>query len=387
MWKRSLLVFIIAIAMFAAGCSSGDNNDNNNNNNNNDINIDNNNDNNNNNNDNNDNNNDNNDNNDGKPSGSESDLVFESVDGSVQLTLSDEWNEDDDLNRGAIIGAAKYEAEKYTIVLPTQKSSLSDDATLEDYYESMAASMEESVVNYAEDQHEELTINGLDAVQYVVSGEVDSVKIVYLITLIESEHRFYQLASWTLPSMYDSYEAEYKEIANSFTVSADAEEAAINEDPLSEDIAKTFVSPDGDVQLDVPEGWEEDLTVSNPSADFILSSADMMKYLMVIRDAKADLTDELTLNEYQELLEEMTKTTGIEEYESTTPVSLEINGSDAVQYEVVGSIQGVKLHYLYTIVESDDYFHQIMLWSDQSMFPSQKELFEEISASYEYAGN
>jgi len=83
----------------------------------------------------------------------------------------------------------------------------------------------------------------------------------------------------------------------------------------------------------------------------------------------------------------MTKTTGIEEYESTTPVSLEINGSDAVQYEVVGSIQGVKLHYLYTIVESDDYFHQIMLWSDQSMFPSQKELFEEISASYEYAGN
>lgn len=387
MWKKSLLVLVLAAALLAAGCSSGDND--NKADNNNDTNVENNEQN------NNTGNNDENkkDNDEGNnDKGSDNEViapiegdVWESTDGSVQLTFPDDWNEDLSLNRAAIIGASKYETEKYTLVMPTQKVTLSEGATLNDFYEVMSVNMQETVVNYAETNLEELTINGMNAMQYVVNGEVENVKITYLITLIESENRFYQLASWTLPSLYDQYEEEYKGIAASFNVSPEAEKAAA-EQVDSEQATKKFTSTNGEITLTVPESWEEDHTVFNPAADFILSSQDMMKYLMVIRDNKSDLTDGMTLAEYQELLEEMTQTTGIENYESTNPESLKINGNDALQYEVIGSIQGVQLHYLYTIIETDDHFHQIMIWSDQATFPTQKDLFQEVSASYQFNG-
>jgi hypothetical protein len=53
-----------------------------------------------------------------------------------------------------------------------------------------------------------------------------------------------------------------------------------------------------------------------------------------------------------------------------------------VQYEITGSVDGVRIKYLHTTLEGKKYFHQIIAWSLTSKYDSNKATFDKILDSF-----
>ena len=58
-------------------------------------------------------------------------------------------------------------------------------------------------MNTTQTEPKEIQVNGQPAVQFELSGEIDKIKISYLITLVETDGNFTQLLFWTLQSRMD----------------------------------------------------------------------------------------------------------------------------------------------------------------------------------------
>ena len=93
----------------------------------------------------------------------------------------------------------------------------SDDFTLDDYSDAVSSSMGGVMTSPEFSDIEALTINGYDAKQYTLSGEIDKIKIKYLVTLVETDNGYYQIISWSLLSRFDNALDTFKQIAESFT--------------------------------------------------------------------------------------------------------------------------------------------------------------------------
>jgi hypothetical protein len=134
-------------------------------------------------------------------------------------------------------------------------------------------------------------------------------------------------------------------------------------------------------QLTKPRGWrvENDL---NEEADIQISRRAAEAYLIVISDYKTDFTSDmdykrhsiLTRGFFKESLQNYTEVSG--------PTRIEVNGMKGIQYEITGSIEGIKAQYLHTTLEGKRYFHQLAAWSVSSQYESNKPVFQQIIQSF-----
>lgn len=148
-------------------------------------------------------------------------ITLDGSDGKTSMTLPAGWQDMPGLNPEASIQAAKVTMsdENYLLVISEGKADFSDDTALEDYMSLIKdTQMQQAVANANFTEPEATTINGNSAYQFEVRGEVEKVKIGYLVTLVESADDFHQVIFWTTDQKLDTNKQAMQEALQTFTV-------------------------------------------------------------------------------------------------------------------------------------------------------------------------
>lgn len=122
---------------------------------------------------------------------------------------------------------------------------------------------------------------------------------------------------------------------------------------------------DGLLTMNVPSHWKprqdlhEDATLQfgNPFRE---------EYLIVLPDLKTEFFG--TLDEHAKLTSDLILS-NLKGSHRNAPRKYQLNGMDAVQHEITGSVDNNKIAYLHTTVETDTAFQQVIAWT----LPNRKE--------------
>ncbi|MEM8530066.1 MAG: hypothetical protein AAGF95_04440 [Chloroflexota bacterium] len=303
------------------------------------------------------------------PEGDDAKTVIAS-DGQSQIIVPRVWQERADLNDQAEIQAANPLREQYVIVLTESKADFADlDVDLPAYAEIIRDNFVDSVgVSVTDEQS--FSISGNNAIQYELRGTVDDLDVVYWMTGTESEDNYYQILSWTLEEYVTRNEPVLQDVVASFQplqgeASAPAEDPVPTEEsaPVEEnDETKTIVSTDGQSQISVPDFWTEE-TDLNDEAELQAASPLFEQYIIVLTESKTDFEGfDINLQSYAEIVRD-NFLDSLGEVSVTDEQSLTINGRDAIQYELRGTVDGLDVVYWMTCVEGNDNYYQILSWT------------------------
>jgi hypothetical protein len=147
----------------------------------------------------------------------------------------------------------------------------------------------------------------------------------------------------------------------------------------SDENEKIIKSTEGCCVVSVPGSWNEEKEL-NAKAN--MQAANRLKelYIIVISEPKEDF-EEMTLENHSELTRAgfMKSLKGAQ---ITGPVSLTVNKNPAVQYEISGSSNNVKIVALHTTIESEKYYHQILAWTIKSRIEKNKPILQKVVQSF-----
>jgi hypothetical protein len=141
--------------------------------------------------------------------------VIVSSDGEYQIQVPTGWKQITNLHEKAGLQAADHLREMYVIVLSESKSDF-EEMSLDKHSQITIRKLIERVTSSETSGPTALVINGNPAVQYVVSGTIDNIKITYLHTTVETAKSFNQILAWTLRSRFDQNRAELQNVIQSF---------------------------------------------------------------------------------------------------------------------------------------------------------------------------
>lgn len=149
-------------------------------------------------------------------------IEFKSEDGKQSISALSSWK-NQELSDIASIEIANMNQEKYVMLVHDEKINFSDDFQLIDYTNIIKENMMSIIVNGTINTDiQELSVNGNNAQYFELAGEVDKIKITYLIMNVETSDAFYQVVGWTLTSLFEENKSEILEILNSFKVVEDS---------------------------------------------------------------------------------------------------------------------------------------------------------------------
>ena len=301
-----------------------------------------------------------------------------------KVTLPSGWKEVHNLNEAASIQASNLRKDIHFIVKAESKDNVSDDFTLEDYKQILFENQYPlQIKNIDIGESNEIKINSFPAIQTVISGEVNNFKATYLVTLVESQNYVFQILAWSLKKSFDEHSEELHEITNSIKIDdtkvTATEKPDDNESDASEKV-KTLTSTDDICSISVPEIWKE-ANLGAPSAVLQVAKFDSNLFMLIINEAKDNFSDGTTLQDYYDTVISLVATQLIN-MEIGDPINTEINGMQAIQVDLHGEANKVKLSYLLTCVESEEYFHRVLCWSLQSNYDDNKETFMQIADSF-----
>ena len=108
--------------------------------------------------------------------------VLANKDGKFQLTVPAGWHEDSTLNAEADIKASNRLKEQYVIVLTESKKDFSNDMTLDKFTDITRKAMIAKMTSAESTEPAPVAINGSAGRQYELQGELNSVRLAYVIT-------------------------------------------------------------------------------------------------------------------------------------------------------------------------------------------------------------
>lgn len=304
--------------------------------------------------------------------------TMQSSDGSVQITLKDGWLENKNLNDLAVIGAANILKKKYVMVIPISKSSLSKDATLEDFKELFSNNNKLALKNYTEVESQDITIDSQPAKLVEFYGSVQEIDVHYLTGLVGKGNTYYQVITWSTEKDFPDHKSEFLDIINSLKILKETNTS--NQTLQTTDDTTTIEDKDKTISIDVPKNWSEDLSLSD-EATLQASRPASEDYLVILREKKTDLPAGVTLNKYLELITTNMKS-GLVNPQHTEAKSVTINGVNALQCELSGEINKIKVTYLLTAIASNDHFTQILLWTRTDMMKDKRENYAKIANTF-----
>jgi hypothetical protein len=141
--------------------------------------------------------------------------VVTASDKKSQLTVPASWKDVPKSFRSdlAVIQLGDLRREQYIVVVTQHKEDFESLAAFSDATVSAAKGV---LIGADVGDPRNLTIGGLSAVQYQITGKAAGVNVVFWYTLVEGQHGYYQLAAWTLPSKRTEAEPTIIEVINSF---------------------------------------------------------------------------------------------------------------------------------------------------------------------------
>lgn len=142
----------------------------------------------------------------------------------------------------------------------------------------------------------------------------------------------------------------------------------------------TLTSPDQRIQIVVPGGWTVDKTL-NDIAVIQASNRLSEMYVIVIVEGKEDFEEGTTLDYFASLSRNglAEKVTG---EQSTEPVPFQVSGHSAMEYQMEGSVDNIKIKYICTVIETPTNFYQIFTWTLPSRFEQNRETLRGVMQSF-----
>ncbi|HOF33925.1 MAG TPA: hypothetical protein PK624_08970 [Spirochaetota bacterium] len=151
------------------------------------------------------------------------------------------------------------------------------------------------------------------------------------------------------------------------------------------DLGKEKVLKDegNNFQISAPGSWSV-MNDLNDEADIQAGSNLSGKYVMVFVEAKEDFDNIKNVDGYAELIKKnMNSTVTNMTYENHDELALD--GMKAKSIILSGSVDGIKVRYFITFVESDKHFVQVIFYSLQSKFDGFLEEFKKVRATFKKA--
>lgn len=142
--------------------------------------------------------------------------VLKSPDGRFEITVPAGWRENAGLQSTANIKAGNPLQEMYLLVMTQPKTDFAADVTLDQFTELTLKSMRKNVDSADSTPPITIRINGNLARQYQVQGIVNSLKIAYLVTTVETREHYHKIVTWTLRSRIDKNQPILEGVTNSF---------------------------------------------------------------------------------------------------------------------------------------------------------------------------
>ena len=123
---------------------------------------------------------------------------------------------------------------------------------------------------------------------------------------------------------------------------------------------------DGKFEVLKPGSWSlrDDL---NDQADLQMGNRFSDVYGVILSEDQTEYDSYVSLSDFsyltREAFEEILK--GIHQ---TGPENLTLQGQKAIRYDITGELEGMPVRYWHVVVESGDFYHQIVLWTRESRF-------------------
>lgn len=125
------------------------------------------------------------------------------------------WKTMHDLNEEANIQIGNASKDVYAIVLTEDKVDFYN-ASLQDFSDITRNIIEKKIKKFKESPPEKLTINGLAALKYTLTGSINLIELKYTHVSIETEDHFHQMVLWCLASKFNKNESIFNDVIQSF---------------------------------------------------------------------------------------------------------------------------------------------------------------------------
>lgn len=127
-------------------------------------------------------------------------------------------------------------------------------------------------------------------------------------------------------------------------------------------------------ELDLPAGWRAGKEL-NESAGIEAVDLRHSRYAMVISESREDFVGNFDLDDYAVGVRD-SLTSDLRHLRVTGPDRLKVDGYPAVQFEIDGVHDDVRLRFLFTVVLGRRAVHQVVGWSPRSAY--RRKAFDEV---------
>jgi type II secretory pathway pseudopilin PulG len=134
-----------------------------------------------------------------------------------KLTVPDGWQQVNDLNDSAEVQIAQAQKDCYVIVFAERQEDL-QVADLADYSVLVRSSIQDHLLQVEARKTGLDSINNRAVIQYEIRGALpdNRVPLVYLHTVVEGHHSYYQIIAWTTDQSFKANQSALKSIVNHF---------------------------------------------------------------------------------------------------------------------------------------------------------------------------
>lgn len=143
-----------------------------------------------------------------------------STDSLIRVKYPSHWKTLTKVNDEAQLQAGSPRREEYLLIFNESKSDFA--GTLADYGAIVVGHLEKVLSGAEVSDPEKLTINGLNALRYQISGKLKGLNLEYYVTVVESPNHFHQVMMWTLKSKKETAFPIFQEVTSSFELTPDA---------------------------------------------------------------------------------------------------------------------------------------------------------------------
>ncbi len=119
----------------------------------------------------------------------------------------------------------------------------------------------------------------------------------------------------------------------------------------------------------------------NEVADLQMGNPFKEAYAIIISENKMDFED-LALEEHSNITRSSLRE-GLKNYSESDAEYLDIVEFPTLRYRLAGNVNGVNVVYWHVTIETQSYFHQILLWSLKSKFSKNEVDFNALIQSFE----
>ena len=119
----------------------------------------------------------------------------------------------------------------------------------------------------------------------------------------------------------------------------------------------------------------------NDQADLQMGNLFKEAYTIIISENKMDF-DDISMEEHSNLTRSMLQR-GLKGYQESSPELLNMGDIQGLRYQLTGNMDGINLVYWHVTLETENHYHQMILWSLKSKFSDNVPDFDSVIHSFE----